>query len=415
MNTSAIEATGLSKAYDLGETGWRSILGGASERFWALRDVSFQIREHEAVGIVGANGAGKSTLLKILSRVTAPTAGRARVRGRMGTILEVGTGFHPELTGRENIHLSGTILGMSKSEIDSRFDEIVAFAGVEKFVDTPVKRYSSGMYVRLAFAVAAHLDPDILIVDEVLAVGDVGFQKKCLAKMDSSIQQEGRTIIFVSHNMQAIRSLCSRAILLKEGQLVADGAVADVLQRYAAEQSTSFDVRDRALGNRLNRTRGHARITNFSITAAEAEGRDSWSFVAGDAMKLQISYEILQPVDSLGVLVSFATVGNNDVVTNVKHVARHDRTEAGEGGDITVLIPRLPLRPGEFALTIGLGNHDFSVFEDILDANVNLPHVTVESAQDDWLTRTGLFSMDYEFDHSPRHASRPATAKLTTR
>ncbi len=192
MTSLAVQVEGLSKVYNLGETGWRSLLGRSSEQFWALRDVSFEIREREAIGIVGANGAGKSTLLKLLSRVTSPTEGRARVRGRMATILEVGTGFHPELTGRENIYLSGTILGMTKADIDRRFDEIVAFAGVEKFVETPVKRYSSGMYVRLAFAVAAHLEPDILIVDEVLAVGDVAFQKKCLAKMDFE-HSSGRT------------------------------------------------------------------------------------------------------------------------------------------------------------------------------------------------------------------------------
>jgi lipopolysaccharide transport system ATP-binding protein len=399
MSALAIEAFGLSKAYHLGETGWRNLFGTTDEKFWALHDVSFQIREHEAVGIVGANGAGKSTLLKVLSRVTAPTRGRARVRGRMGTILEVGTGFHPELTGGENIYLSGTILGMGKSDIDRRFDEIVAFAGVEKFVDTPVKRYSSGMYVRLAFAVAAHLDPDILVVDEVLAVGDIGFQKKCLAKMDTSIQQEGRTIIFVSHNMQAIRSLCSRALLLKEGQLVADGPVADILQRYASEQSGTLDMRNRALGNRLNRARGHARITNFSIATPGAKDRDSSSFMAGEAMEIRIAYEVLHPIDSLAALVSITPPGRSDVVTNMKPVIRSSPAEPGETGEVTIVIPKLPLRPGEFAITAGLGNHDFSVFEDILDANVSLPHITVEANEDDWLQRTGMFSIEYEVSH----------------
>jgi lipopolysaccharide transport system ATP-binding protein len=402
MPLTAIDVRSISKQYDLGEGGLLSFLKGPSsnEKFWALRDVSFEIREHEAVGIIGSNGAGKSTLLKILSRVTAPTQGRARIRGRMGTILEVGTGFHPELTGRENIYLSGTILGMRKSEIDRRFDEIVDFAGVDKFVDTPVKRYSSGMYVRLAFAVAAHLDPDILIVDEVLAVGDVSFQKKCLAKMDSSINQEGRTIIFVSHNMQAIRSLCSRALLLDRGSLIADGPVSDVLSKYAASQQTSFDVRERSLRNRLNRARGHARITAFSISNPGQAELQKWSFNTGDPLELNVSYEVHEPIDSLGLVVSFAVAGSGDVVTSIREAVRNQSSQPGDTGEITIEIPKLPFRPGEFALMLGLGSNDFSVFEDILDANVNLPHLVVESTDDDLFGRGGLVSIDYSIRHA---------------
>ena len=190
----------------------------AHEEFWALKDVNFDIQQGDRVGIIGRNGAGKSTLLKILSRITEPTSGRVRIRGRVASLLEVGTGFHPELTGRENIFLNGAILGMSKAEITRKFDEIVAFAEVERFLDTPVKHYSSGMYVRLAFAVAAHLEPEILIVDEVLAVGDAQFQKKCLGKMESA-GSEGRTVLFVSHNMVAIKSLCSTGIVLNKGKI----------------------------------------------------------------------------------------------------------------------------------------------------------------------------------------------------
>ena len=203
----------------------------ASEDFWALRDVSFEIKRGECVGIIGRNGAGKSTLLKILSRITEPTTGRIELHGRVGSLLEVGTGFHQELTGRENIYLNGTILGMKKKEIDRKFDEIVAFSEIEKFLDTPVKRYSSGMYVRLAFAVAAHLEPEILIIDEVLAVGDVQFQKKCLGKM-GDVAKEGRTVIFVSHNMGAIRQLCSRGIYLLEGRVDKMGDIDSVIERY---------------------------------------------------------------------------------------------------------------------------------------------------------------------------------------
>jgi len=199
---------------------------------WALQDISFEIREGEVLGIIGRNGAGKSTLLKILSRVTRPTRGRIRGRGRIASLLEVGTGFHEELTGRENIFLNGNILGMNNREIRSRFEEILEFSGVQKYIDTPVKRYSSGMYVRLAFAVAAHLDPEILIVDEVLAVGDAEFQKKCLGKMKDVSEREGRTVLFVSHNMQAVQNLCSRAILLQSGRIVSTGEPRQVIAHY---------------------------------------------------------------------------------------------------------------------------------------------------------------------------------------
>jgi lipopolysaccharide transport system ATP-binding protein len=401
MSSTAIDVQSLSKQYDLGESNLMNFLRARSlnEKFWALRDVSFEIREHEAVGIIGSNGAGKSTLLKILSRVTAPTLGRARIRGRMGTILEVGTGFHPELTGRENIYLSGTILGMRKSEIDRRFDEIVDFAGIDKFVDTPVKRYSSGMYVRLAFAVAAHLDPDILIVDEVLAVGDVGFQKKCLAKMDSSINQDGRTIIFVSHNMQAIRSLCTRALLLDQGSLVADGPVSEVLTRYSAGQSTALDVRERSLPNRLNRTRGHVRIVAFSISSPGQPSLQKWSFNPGDALDFNISYEVYEPIDSLNLVISFTSAGSDVVVTSLKETIRAQPMQPGEAGEIKIEIPQLPFRPGEFALTLGLGSNDFGIFEDILDANVNMPHLVIEAVEDDPFLRGGLVSIDYNIRH----------------
>lgn len=256
MSDTVIQVESLSKRYRLGTIGtgtlshdlnrwWARVRGRPDpsaklgqgqkaddeEFIWALRDVSFEVRRGEVLGVIGRNGAGKSTLLKILSRVTAPTAGEVRVRGRIASLLEVGTGFHPELTGRENIFLNGAILGMSKAEIRGKFDEIVAFSEVGKFIDTPVKRYSSGMYVRLAFAVAAHLEPEILIVDEVLAVGDVEFQKKCLGRM-GEVAQEGRTVLFVSHNMAAVENLCSNALLLEHGTKRASGAVPDVTLTY---------------------------------------------------------------------------------------------------------------------------------------------------------------------------------------
>jgi lipopolysaccharide transport system ATP-binding protein len=283
MSLPAIEVSGLSKRYVLQHESrhdnlrdtlhhtarklWRRARWGTSfdtEEFMALDDVSFSVQPGEVVGIIGRNGAGKSTLLKILSRITEPTSGKITLRGRVASLLEVGTGFHPELSGRENIFLNGAILGMSRAEIRKKFDEIVAFAEVEKFLDTPVKRYSSGMYVRLAFAVAAHLEPDILIVDEVLAVGDAQFQKKCLGKIRAVSRDEGRTVLFVSHNMGVIANLCSRAVYLDNGSVRAEGAVDGILASYIQSGSVLrgevfWEKNDRSAGNsrvRLN----HARI-----------------------------------------------------------------------------------------------------------------------------------------------------------
>lgn len=262
-----LDVENVSKQYRLGEVGtgtlqhdikrwWANVRGkedpflkigesndrtkkGDSDYVWALNDINFQIEQGQAVGIIGRNGAGKSTLLKLLSRVTKPTTGSIKYKGRIASLLEVGTGFHPEMTGRENIYLNGAILGMTRKEITRKFDEIVAFAGVERYIDTPVKRYSSGMYVRLAFAVAAHLESEILIVDEVLAVGDAEFQKKCLGKMGDVTKGEGRTVLFVSHNMTAVRKLCNRGILLKHGGLILDDITEKVLDRYDLEFNSS--------------------------------------------------------------------------------------------------------------------------------------------------------------------------------
>jgi lipopolysaccharide transport system ATP-binding protein len=259
MSQPAVSVESLGKSYRIGAAGvdrtlvdtfgnWLSgqarrvrgigVAHGPTQPFWALRDLSFKILPGEIVGIIGHNGAGKSTLLKLLSRITEPTEGRLRYRGRVGSLLEIGTGFHPELTGRDNIFLSGAVLGMRHREIRSKLDEIVDFSGVEKFIDTPVKRYSSGMYLRLAFAVAAHLEADILLLDEVLAVGDVAFQKKCLDRMEG-VARQGRTVLFVSHNLTAVRSLCSRAILLERGKLAADGPVNETVERYVRSALTS--------------------------------------------------------------------------------------------------------------------------------------------------------------------------------
>lgn len=309
----AVEARGLGKRYVLRHqsqgryTSLRDVLAEGATRvvkralgrqvasatfqevFWALNGVSFVIGQGERVGIIGRNGAGKSTLLKILSRITEPSAGSVAIRGRVASLLEVGTGFHPELTGRENIYLNGAILGMAKAEIVRKFDEIVAFAEVERFLDTPVKRYSSGMYVRLAFSVAAHLEADILVVDEVLAVGDVQFQKKCLGRMEA-VAQSGRTVLFVSHNMATITSLCSRCILLDAGRVAGDGAPSDVILRYyagGASSPASFDTASwpRQPGDE------HARLLGGAVE--DCAGRPTYELHLGDAFEVSMRYRIL--------------------------------------------------------------------------------------------------------------------------
>jgi lipopolysaccharide transport system ATP-binding protein len=260
--------------------------------FWALKDINLEVRQGEVLGVIGHNGAGKSTLLKILSRITPPTTGTITYRGRVASLLEVGTGFHRELTGRENVFLNGSILGMARQEIARKFDEIVAFSGVEKFIDTPVKFYSSGMYVRLAFAVAAHLDPEILVVDEVLAVGDAEFQKKCLGKM-RDVTRQGRTVMFVSHNMAAIKSLCSHAVLLEQGRIARAGQTDQVVDRYLHADSTMTHtgvIPDDA----PRRGTGEAKIR--SVTLTDATGKNISQLYLGQPFRVRIEFEVLQEV-----------------------------------------------------------------------------------------------------------------------
>ena len=273
---------------------------GGGDVFWALRDVSFSVAPGEVVGILGPNGAGKSTLLKILSRVTEPTRGAVDLYGRVGSLLEVGTGFHPELTGRENIYLNGAILGMRRAEIAQKFDEIVAFAEVERFIDTPVKRYSSGMYLRLAFAVAAHLEPDILVVDEVLAVGDAAFQEKCLGKMGSAAA-EGRTILFVSHNLPSIQHLCSRAILLKHGRVAGSGPPSEVIRQYLTDESRGSNLSVRDWPDR--ETTGEARLVEFAM--ADDRARPVKSVPVGGCVTFTLGAEFYEPLvdPCFGVIV----------------------------------------------------------------------------------------------------------------
>jgi lipopolysaccharide transport system ATP-binding protein len=311
----------------------------AREEFWALRDVSFSVNPGDRVGIIGRNGAGKSTLLKILSRITEPTEGRIRLRGRVASLLEVGTGFHPELTGQENIFLNGAVLGMTKAEIRGKFDEIVDFAEVEKFLDTPVKRYSSGMYVRLAFAVAAHLEPEILVVDEVLAVGDTAFQRKCLGKMEDVASQEGRTVLFVSHNMAAIQTLCRRAIWLNEGKMEQIGETETVINAYGKHLQSANDI-----SAVLKSLSGNIEVEQIRLM--DGNGEYTSVYPPGSPITVEIRYHAKRPVNNpylwIGIRSQFGSLfGANMLMDGVRPGDLEGR------GTIRCTFHSLPLLPNQ--------------------------------------------------------------------
>jgi lipopolysaccharide transport system ATP-binding protein len=313
----------------------------AEETLWALRDVGFEVMPGEAVGIIGRNGSGKSTLLKILSRVTEPTTGRAELYGRVGSLIEVGTGFHPELTGRENIYLNGAILGMKRREIDRKFDEIVAFAEIEKYLDTPVKHYSSGMYMRLGFAVAAHLDTEILIIDEVLAVGDAAFQKKCLGKMEDSAR-EGRTVLFVSHDMSSVQALCSRSILLDKGQLMVEGRVSEVVERYSL---TGMDTNRSSVAFPEN--------TDLRIQFLHAELVDGVDAEGREVVQLYCKYLARTELESVLLCVEVRNAADATVFYSNDELLRHYRKRRPGVHTVELSIPKYLLAPGRYSVTIG--------------------------------------------------------------
>jgi lipopolysaccharide transport system ATP-binding protein len=339
------------------------------DTFWALEQVSFEVKTGEVVGIIGSNGAGKSTLLKILSRITPPTSGRVDIHGRVGSLLEVGTGFHPELTGRENIYLNGAILGMKKAELERKFDEIVAFSGVERFMDTPVKRYSSGMYVRLAFAIAAHLEPEILIVDEVLAVGDASFQEKCLGKMEDAAR-EGRTVLFVSHNMAAVRNLCSRAILLKNGRIDQSGAVEDVVRAYLMvdvddSYSTLEERQDRA---------GTGMIRAVSFEATIRNGSKAEPARTGGPADFIIGYVVHQerPIKKLYASIGVTNSSGVGIFACSTAMLNADFSGIVGEGKVVCQIDYLPLIPGKYSVNIKLaedqGQSNYVIHDEIMHA-----------------------------------------------
>jgi lipopolysaccharide transport system ATP-binding protein len=362
----AISVHGLGKRYALGQlTGGYKLLtetladrlaslrGRGPERsddeeFWALRDIDFEVQQGETFGIVGHNGAGKSTLLKILSRVTPPTTGEAHLRGRVGALLEVGTGFHPELTGRENVFLNGAILGMSRQEIMRKFEEIVDFAGVERFIDTPVKRYSSGMQLRLAFAVAAHLEPEILIVDEVLSVGDLAFQEKCLGRMEA-VAGEGRTVLFVSHNLAAVRNLCPRAMLLSQGREVIQGPTDDVIQEYIETVRIQAATH---LGDRTDREgSGDLRFQQVSF---EADGRPIDTPASGQDFEIVLSYEAAPGTELRDVNFAVTIYTHlGEVMLNLPSEVTGSRTGVlPAAGQARCRIPRCPLPAGQYGINV---------------------------------------------------------------
>jgi lipopolysaccharide transport system ATP-binding protein len=415
MSNAAIKIQGLSKRYRIGarERGYKTIREAVADRFlaplrgwsrigqggrdeeniWALKDVSFEVEAGEVIGIIGRNGAGKSTLLKILSRITQPTQGYAEIYGRVGSLLEVGTGFHPELTGRENIFLNGAILGMKKNEIKRKFDEIVVFSEIEKFIDTPVKRYSSGMYMRLAFAVAAHLEPEILVIDEVLAVGDAGFQKKCLGKM-GAVAKEGRTVLFVSHNMAAIQQLCGRGILLSQGQVLTAGKVDRVIGEYLAEARPERMEKD---GYLIRNASGTVEITSVGFLD-EGDRRMSGG-QCGEDLKIAIQMQTARRYERVAVSVS---VNNqHGVRVSVMHskIAGYEfNLEAGKN-IIRCAVPRLPLLPGRYLLDLKIiAGYEVLLWEPhLVEMNVEGGdfHNTGKISDAEW---GGFFCMDQKWE-----------------
>jgi lipopolysaccharide transport system ATP-binding protein len=390
MTDPIISVRGVSKHYRLGKIGmttfreemnatWRrlrgqpSLNGKSPHDFWALRDISFDIQPGEVIGMIGGNGAGKSTLLKILSRITEPTTGEIELGGRIGSLLEVGTGFHPELSGRDNVYLNGSMLGMKKSEIRDKFAAIVEFAEVGKFIDTPVKRYSSGMYVRLAFAVAAFLEPEILIVDEVLAVGDAQFQRKCINRMQEISQDQGRTIVFVSHSMPAIRRLCQRCAVLENGKLLGLFPIAEAVELYSRKVNPSacdVDVRDR---KREPGSDGSiCRITRIRVL-----GDRGLSF--NDPLELEFEIEAPEALEKVMLGFGFDTVEGQRILTLDSDADGRNFSLAAGPNRVRLRLPTLPLHPGRYycSAAVGLGR----VYYDIVDG---FALWEVRPGRDDW-------------------------------
>lgn len=347
----------------------------STEEFWALNDINFKINKGDKVGIIGRNGAGKSTLLKVLSRITEPTSGKIHINGRIASLLEVGTGFHPELSGRENIYLNGAILGMSRTEIKAKFDEIVAFAEVEKFLDTPVKRYSSGMYVRLAFAVAAHLEPEILVIDEVLAVGDAAFQKKCLSKMDD-VSKEGRTILFVSHNMQAIKQLCNKFIYLKDGKLIEIGNEEEIISHYL-KNSQDMITGAKQIESIISNLPEDKIFKLMSINLIQNDIKIYELIENGRDLNIIIEYEVFEKISGLRIFIDIVDEYDTLIFRSFHDEQNNDIPILLEGSYISsVIIPKNLLGPISYTLKVHGGIHNMrNLF------TINIPILVENSGQ----------------------------------
>jgi len=377
-----------------------------SNVIWALKDVSFEVKPGEVVGIIGRNGAGKTTVLKILSRITEPTEGYAEIHGRVASLLEVGTGFHPELTGRENIYLNGAILGMKKAEIERKFDEIVAFAEIEKFMDTPVKHYSSGMYVRLAFAVAAHLEPEILLVDEVLAVGDLAFQKKCLGKMED-VAHEGRTILFVSHNMQAVGALCARSLLLDGGGVIVDAPTPATIGAYYNNLRQLKINADTDVTNPKNR-RGSGAVRFTRVRVHDVSGRECSEFLMSSTILFTLSFETFAEVDNLFVSVALRSGRSGEFVTDAWHPVSREPLSPGYADTVVIEFPKANLRPGNYPLYFWLGNRRGQPFDVVDDLTAPLTIYTDRDYEDlgfDPMQAVGFFNIESQIGLGRRTAA----------
>ena len=365
------------------------------EEFWALKNINLEIQRGEVVGIIGANGAGKSTLLKILSQITPPTTGEIRINGTVSSLLEVGTGFHPELTGRENIFLNGAILGMTRDEMAKKFDKIVEFAGIEKFLDTPVKYYSSGMYVRLAFSVAAHLEPDILIIDEVLAVGDAEFQKKCLGKMKEVTQKEGRTILFVSHNMDAIRKMCTSCILLDKGKIMFEGETEKALSKYINTRN-GMEIKINKGEYNQNR-RGSGTLSFTKIEILDINNIERNTFYINETVKFKLSYSIFQEMTGLYANVCFfSSKSSGLLLTDMRYEISKDVLKKGESGTFIIETDLTVIRQGEYSLYFWIGDKEATrqghpTNYDVVDGMTN--PLIIKPRNEEERKQTGNFSL----------------------
>jgi homopolymeric O-antigen transport system ATP-binding protein len=396
LNRIWAKVTGKEDPYaKVGEINNRAVKG-KTEYVWALKNINFSVQHGERFGIIGKNGAGKSTLLKIFSRVASPSKGSVKLKGRVASLLEVGTGFHPELSGRDNIFLNGSILGMTQSEIKNKFDSIVDFSGVERYIDTPVKRYSSGMYVRLAFAVAAHLEPEILIVDEVLAVGDTEFQKKCIGKMHDVSEKEGRTVIFVSHNLQTIKNLCQKTVILNNGEVFSYGPTEESLTIYnELVRDIKIDAETDITNYRNRRGVGMMRFTGIEVL--DSDGKKRFTFELGETIRFKIYYEIYKEIKGINLIVALQSGLSRECLTLANYELTDKKMLPGMKGEAEVEFRNINIKPGEYPLYFELidlqyNQHSKDVIDDLTAPIVITGGQNIKDTEFDPTKPSGFFT-----------------------